>query len=502
MIQAFLNGEEIKLFPDIAIGLTIENFNISDLSNRKIDRTNIIQVPKAGNETVFDFSSVPNAPSDFAYTDYDFDMIVDGIFIYENGRAFIIGDNDNEYTLQITNNKNIIDLLKSISLAELYDSDTVNYVTTGNPEDAFGVKTNGFRVDYLFENGVTPTNDTFGYAYGGNYLSIYMDTILDKIEADYDVSFSGSLLSDSDFLEMRMPCFQSSLKRDNADVNIYIDDLIIHESLNAWDLIKNLLQVFCGVFKINGEDMELQKFNDLDYATPLDWSGKLVKASKKFAIPGTAQNNYIRYAVADNVDKNLNSVNAVCNNENIDFERDIASMKAKLLPYRDIQSYYSNRSTSPLLAIDMPELDADFPGLPSDPTPAPVKGNKDLILLVDSAEYLGQPLTYNLANLYDDTGAGNWTNEIHNGNITSDAFTLLPKYYDPTPNYSLIETMLKDPVFYEAELNLNIIDINDFDTFQAVRIDELEGVFYVNKIIDFLVTSPGTATKVELIKIS
>ena len=72
MIQAYLNNEEIRMFPDIAIGVTIENFNISDIPNRKIDRTNVIRVPKAGNEDIFEFSSLPNAPTDYAYQDYDF----------------------------------------------------------------------------------------------------------------------------------------------------------------------------------------------------------------------------------------------------------------------------------------------------------------------------------------------------------------------------------------------------------------------------------------------
>ncbi len=502
MIQAFLNSQELKLYPKIAIGLTIENFNISDMSNRKIDRTNVIQVPKSGNEKIFDFSSAPNAPSDFPYNDFDFDMTVDGVIIYENGRAFIVGDDDISYTLQITNNKNIIDLLKSISLADLYSGDTVNYVTTGNPEDAFGVKTNGFRIDYTFENGITPTVDTYGHAHGDGYLSIYLDTILDKIEADHSISFSGDLLSDSDFQEMRIPCTQSNLKRNNADVNIYISDLIINESATAWDLIKNVLQLFCAVFKIEGTNMELQKFGDLDSATPIDWSGKLVSKRKLFAIPGTAQKNYIRYSVAENVDKNEFVAEINCNNENLDFDKVLASMKAKIYPLRDVQLYYTNRSTTPLNVFDMPEIHADFPGLPGDPDPSPVIGNKDLMFWVDSDEFLGQPLTYNLANLFDTTGGGSWSNEIHNGSITSDAFTLLPKYYDPTPNYSLIETMLTDPVFYEAELNLNIIDIHDFDHFKAAKIDELEGIFYVNIIDNFLATSPGTPTKVELIKIS
>ena len=149
MIQAYLNNKELKLFPDMAIGVTIENFNISDLANRKIDRTNIIQVPKAGNEAAFEFSSIPNAPTDFVYNDYDFDLIVDGIKIYENGRAYIMGEDDKSYTLHITNNKNIVDLLKSIKLSELFDS-PITLVTTATWKDLFKQKTNGFKIDYLF----------------------------------------------------------------------------------------------------------------------------------------------------------------------------------------------------------------------------------------------------------------------------------------------------------------------------------------------------------------
>ena len=89
-----------------------------------------------------------------------------------------------------------------------------------------------------------------------------------------------------------------------------------------------------------------------------------------------------------------------------------------------------------------------------------------------------------------------------NGNLVNDADTTIVEYYDPTANYSLIETMLTDPVMYDAELLLNIVDIYEFDHFKAVRIDELEGIFFANIIDNFLATSPGTPTKVELIKIS
>jgi len=507
MIRAYLNNKELKLFPEMAIGITIENFNISDLANRKIDRTNVIQVPKAGNEALFEFSSIPNAPTTFVYTDYDFDLIVDGIIIYENGRAFIMRENDKSYTLHITNNKNIIDLLKSISLAELFDSAAIDLVTlypVTTWRDLFKEKTNGFKIDYLFWTGYPPNPDEYKYSVETNYLCIYIDTILTKIEADYSITFSGDLLAEADFLKMRIPLVASNLKLDYDTPDIYVDGIIIHDKFNAWDLIKNVLQLFCGVFKINGIDLELQKFNDLDYTTPINWTGKLVSKTKKFSIPGTGQLNYLNYSVAANVSESDNQVVIECNNANIEATHEIGKMKANLFPKEIRDSIqYTNESPVPLDIPIYPKLDRNIGWVTfgSSEIIKKRRGLTDLVILVDSADYLGQPLTVALTYFTETIGLL-WQFATVNGSLTSDADTTLTKYYDPSAHYSLIETILTDPVFYEAELLLNILDIYAFDHFKAVRIDELEGVFYVNKIIDFLATKPGTPTKVELIKIS
>lgn len=507
MTQAYLNNEELKLFPDMAIGVTVENFNISDIANRKIDRTNVIQVPKAGNEATFEFSSIPNSPTTFVYQDYDFDLIVDGIKVYENGRAFIMAEDDKSYTLNITNNKNIIDLLKSISLAELFDSTAINLVTL-YPEttwrDLFKQKTNGFKIDYLFWIDYPPAPNEYKYSVKYNYLSIYLDTILAKIEADYSITFSGSLLANADYLKMRIPLVAANLKLNFKTPDIYVDGIVIHDSLNTWDLIKSVLQLFCGVFKINGIDLELQKFDDLDTTTPVDWSGKMVSHSKKFSIPGTAQKNYIRYAVASDVDKNQNSTLIECNNLNLSYEKDLATMKTKLFPkeIRD-STQYTHASPKPLDVAIYPKLDRDTGFIQFGPIfiESTRRGLTDLVILVDSADYLGQPLTVALE-YFKGVAGGLWEYGTVDGTLTSNADTTLTKYYDPSGNYSLIGTMLTDPVMYDAELLLNILDMYEFDHFKAIRIDELEGLFYVNKIVNFLATSPGTPTKVELIKIS
>ena len=499
MIRAFLNSEEIRMFPDIAIGITIENFNISDISNRKIDRTNVIRVPKAGNEDIFEFSSLPNAPTDYVYQDYDFDLIVDGIKIYENGRAFIAGEDESSYTLQITNSKNVIDLLKSISLVTLYEGDDIVLTTSTFFLDVFKQKTQGFKIDFLYDED-DPDVDIYKWYAWYNYISIYVSTILAKIAADFDVSFSGDLLTDADYIEMRIPCVSANLIRDWDEIIIHIQDLVIHDSLNAWDLLKIIMQLTCSVFKIDGTDVELQKFNDLDITTPVDWSGKLVSKSKKFSIPDTAQKNYIKHTVDSEVDKNQDSVLIECNNPNLPYEKDLTTMKDKLFPFKDINPFYTNASADPLLGIQLKKKDTFIREV--DHLLTRIKGLKDLIILVDSDEYLGAPISARLNYTRKDGEFGLWIPSLLSNNLVVAADTTIVKYYDPTANYSLIETMLTDPVFYEAELLLNIIDIYTFDHFKAVKIDELEGLFYVNRISDFLATSPGTPTKVELIKIS
>lgn len=501
MIIAYLNGSRLHVDESFAVGITIENFNLSDIANRKLSRSNTFNVPKAGNETVFDFSSIENAPSDFAYNDYDFDLIVDGDKVYDNGRAFVVSEEDDYYIIQVTNGKNIIDLLKSINLADLYTGETIIIGDVLTFKTLFTHSVNGFKADYLSIKEIAQNVDEYLISAGNCYLSIYLDTILTKIETDYDITFSGALLADAEFLDLRMLCVASNFKRDNGTADIYIDDLIIHDSLTAWDLIRVIMQLFCAVFKIDGIDMELQKFNDLDITTPTDWSGKLISKKKGFAIPGIAQKNYLKYAAGDTVDELAFSAEVDCNNVNIQYEKDFAAMPAKIFSYVDENAGYTNASANPLLIPEMPEIEVIFPGLAAVPDPSRIKGLKDLVIFATSDEYLGQPITVKLQYYYEQA-AFNWITTTVSFVITVDSQTRIVKYYDPSANYSLVETILTDPVIYETELMLSIIDIYEFDIFKAVTIKELGGLFYVNKINEFLITSQNKATPVTLIKIS
>lgn len=79
---------------------------------------------------------------------------------------------------------------------------------------------------------------------------------------------------------------------------------------------------------------------------------------------------------------------------------------------------------------------------------------------------------------------------------TSHARTIESQFY--TELYEPISRILQKKQAIEAEFNLTMQDIADFDHFIPVYLQQYGAYFYVNKITDFIVGQP---TKVELIKI-
>ena len=63
----------------------------------------------------------------------------------------------------------------------------------------------------------------------------------------------------------------------------------------------------------------------------------------------------------------------------------------------DMEQYYTNASTDPLLVFEMPDTGVSFPDLPADPEPARVKGLKDLKIFVDSADKASTTSVVNVA---------------------------------------------------------------------------------------------------------
>lgn len=506
MIQAYFNGTRLHIDEHFAIGITFENFNISDIANRKISRTNAFNIPKQGNEITFEFASQPNPPGDFPYNDYDFDLIADGVYVYQNGRAWIVSENDNYYTLMATNHKNVIDLMKSIPLSGMFP-DPIALDAPASLSPLFHTGINGFKIDPLFHDdadypleGTTWTpSDDYNHYPGVSYLSIFVKTIFEKFETDQSYRFDGNLWTDSTFEDVRIPMAQAMLFLYDGDSDVSVDEITIHESFTFFDLFKLILQVFAATFKVSGTTITIQKLSDLEITAPLDWSGKVERKSKNFAVPNMAQKNYMRYDVDVDVDQNAYAGIFDCNNANIEFEKEHDKIIAKIFKERELAGFYSNASSDDLSGIVL----APYKGIRDDAggTYLRKSGLSDLCLILTGNEYLGQPLDITIV-YWEEYAPGSWTFSSYSDTLTSDAQTKAPIFIDMSTYYSWIETnILTDPEFYEASLHLNIVDILSFDPLTAVKIKELGGLFYVNIIRNFLISSHNRTTPVELIKI-
>jgi len=72
-------------------------------------------------------------------------------------------------------------------------------------------------------------------------------------------------------------------------------------------------------------------------------------------------------------------------------------------------------------------------------------------------------------------------------------------YYNSQNDYQRFEAMLEEPVVYEAEIDLSVLDLEQYSPFNLANVAELGGLFYVNKL-QYNFEKSGKASKVTLIK--
>ena len=225
----------------------------------------------------------------------------------------------------------------------------------------------------------------------------------------------------------------------------------------------------------------------------------MISKSKSFVIDNTGQNNLIRYTPQEDVADSYLQTTLVCNNLRLDKEVELFQIASNIYRFVDISGYYATSNGS---GIDLPDFSIRSLFLIAIGGSQYIEKSLEKLVILDddtdvistgtiniTIEYLFQPLPPAWAKT-------NVNNGVFGATLT------LPKYYDFSGNFTQIAAILTDTVVYDCEILLNLVDIMQFDPFKAIQIDELEGLFYVNKIQDFLTTAPGTPTKVQLIKLS
>lgn len=480
-LEIKINGSRVNIPDKQTIAYNLINFDLKDMGNRKFNYTNSFQIPREGNELIFGFASHPSSNQNTPYSALVINITVDGLPIVVNGSGFIESFSDGFYNIQVTESKDLISEMKETPLSTLYSGDTIPINSGSDLNNLLRLNTTGFRMPIIMDDENiqdAASADSYTFLNDEEVLIVYVKSVFAKYATVNSVTFAGDLYSDTYFSNLLLNVFNV----DQTGLTEFIN-INIHPTKSFHDLFKEILKIFGATFKISGSTITINKLDNFSYTSYIDWSGKVTKVNKKlFAIPGTGQNNYMRYKESDGASKTLNQSLFTCNNVNIAVDADIFKFDAKVYPLI-LMDAYSNYVDQATIYWKENKRKVDSAGVITRPV-------NDFVFM-----YYGSLKMWE--GFFISASGQNYTT------ADPDTYPLyLPVYYNSTNEYLNIKKMLTDPVVYEVDMWLNLLDIVNFTPFKFVFIKELGGLFYVNTIKDYLLNSDDKTANVELIKIN
>jgi len=485
-LEIKINGTRANIRDKQTIAYNLANFDITDIGVRKFSYTNSFLIPAIGNETIFGFASDIASQSVVPYSQLSIDVIADGIQIITDGSAYIKNFADGNYNIQITDNKDVISVMKSTSLKTLFPSDVlIDNGTTVLLKDLL-TSTTGFRQDIIMSDLhiIDAATNDYDWVPENDNMSVFVKSVFQQYETVNSVTFAGDLWTDTYFVKLRMLVYYCFIHYSAG--NQYLSDIQIDKTRSFYDLFVAILQIFGATYKITGTTITFSKLDNISKTVYLDWSGKVNKINDKlFAPANIAQNNYFRYSTASNLEKTFNQSVIPCNNLNLPYEKELIKFDSKVFPLINLTDY---AAWTDQYAVYIKDNSGFY-----DKNNEFERDLQDMVFVIDSDK------------VFFDGIDVSWTDDrstlIVYTTLAGDNIPLTT-FFNSQNEYNLLFDMLYNPVVYEVEMMLGILDIAFFDNMKLVFIKELGGLFYVNTIKDYLLNSVDKTATVELIKIN
>jgi len=497
MMQIYINSVEAYIDEKAAVSLNLINFDIKDISNRSLNYTRDFVVPIAGNELAFGFSSNPYTDDDLPYTDFSVKIVSGAFTLLENGRGWITSVADGYYHITITDKSGAFQDMKDFTLGQ-----KSNY-TVGDVQTSIN-RTTGYKLDFIYNqyqvDFATANPDEYRHNWKTCNFSVYIKYLFDLFATSSGYTFTGSLWTDTEFLKLRTIVYSNGQIGLTSTGGNGIDHPVTNPSETFYTLFKEVLKIFCAVFKIEGKVITIERFDELVWTSPADWADKLISVkNKRFFIPDTSQLNYLRYNSEGEAAKTLNQVSMECTNLNLTHETDLIKMNASVFPFIAIAGYHTLISSN-ADAIFLPEKDSLMWVHSFTTTIKTAKSTDKFVFITDGEDSFSAGVLVTRDFYYGITP--NYTDSTKTIILEAEVNRTIATYYNSVNDYVRVAAMLQDPVFYEAEMFLSPVDIQSFDPFNIVSIPELGGNFYVNAIKNYLLSSDKKTATVELIKVN
>ncbi len=496
-VDIYINGSRAIYDDQTAIGTVIRNFDFTDPGNRKQAYTNNLKLPTRENQHIFGFASEPGYAGSIPYDKMVVEIFVDGEFLLKDGIGYLTNVAGGYYEITVREQPDVIQTMKDTALSSLDGRTQIPGLSTAWVSNLLN-NTSGPKLDFLFNEQqrlYSVSNPTrFRYYRLNSNLTFYVHSIFTIMAAASGITFAGSLLTDAYFLGLRLVCSQANTYMPSGGTTFFIDDVVFNSEKSFFDLFKTVLQKFGAVYTISGSTITLQRYDDITL-TKLDWSGKLQKVnSKKFRIQNIAQNNYMRMKPKNGAEATLNESVWTCNNKNIENEKVIIEPDEAVYPFLNLKGLITGAAAG-AKSIFLSESEFDIVTSAGGTTMTSVKPLSDFVFVTDSAQYIPTgriiELEYTLQN--------NSATQLLTYVLLSGDNRYIATYYNSQNDYARFAAMIADPVVWEAEIDLNVLDLHNYNPLHLPIVPELAGEFFANRL-QYNFDKGGRSSRVILIK--
>jgi hypothetical protein len=483
-VEIYINGEMAVYDDQTAIGTIIRNFDFTDPGNRKQPYTNSLKIPVKENQHIFQFASEPGYNGSIPYTKVVVEIFVSGYFLLKDGIGYLTSVSGGYYYITIRDQPDVIQTMKDRMLSDIdlrYGSIVAPWAQ--NMLNA----TDGPKLDFIYNEqsrlySVANPTKFRSYRLTCN-LTYYIHRIFTTMGTLDGITFAGSLMSDSYFLNARVICSQLGMHRATGGAVLFGDDIIVSPDKTFFDLFKAVLQTFGAVYTISGSTITIQRYDDITL-NKVSWAGKLQKINKKtFSIPNIAQKNYFRLKPAEQAEDTLNEASWVCNNKNIEDSKVIIEPDVHVYPFLNLNGLITGASSGDK-SIFIPDSEYDIVTGAGGTVQTTIKAISDFVFVVDGVQTLPTGIDVEFTDIHTTVGGDNMT---------------IATYYNSQNDYLSFEAMIADPVVYDVEVNFDVLDLHNFDVLDLAIVPELAGEFYVNRF-QYNFDKGGRSSRAVLIK--
>lgn len=519
-----VNGERVDLADSTAIGVTYQSGDLSKPDIKKLTVTNKFTLPKtANNRRIFQFAESVGSTGTFPYGENAAEYWDGNIKLIANAQISI-SSIEEEYHVVLLDSGNVISDLKRYKLRDFlkdrYALETpISYAGLNDFSNALYNGENGVCLNFWSFNFDGTYADPFYRVWV--LLGMKVSKVFEWIEdyTGYSIINTGTITDDAFFNGMCIPFYELQAHRafgSNYKV-VHIDDSELdyiyanHQTeakkipkrgyeyygeKSVMDLVRSIALLFNCIVSVNEntKSINLIPFGTLIEGSAVDWSDKVIKSKKKFTAWDYGIDNYINYELDDKVSPFFGSTFFQSNNLNLTPVKSYSNGAVVGNSYKVIGSPSLSGGTVIQGIGGHESVNTSSTPYNTAHSTKPLDG---LCLMVDS----GAVLLFRLGVFYDQVSADPNIPPVEVDTLVSNTYMHGIGTFDFNAEYASTEKVLQDPVSYEVEMNLNRLDIHTFSFENLYKIDELGGVFYVNKIDGYNSLSKK-GTKVELIKVS